>query len=286
MTIIGYDFYGPQFFRSPGGVVKDMYYGELKNGQYDQLEIRERTDVPTDSVKVGWNTDTRAIFEFTSDLEGGNITNGGLEIVSFLIRRRRADELTTYTLDKIPFVNNSQIEYVDKTQPNANLIYSIVPLAENAIDGKAVSVQAESDFVGWWIVDKATGNTLGFDQAIDDLGEVETELEQGRSVIETFSKYPTIYYSEKEYHTFTLEAALIPEELERSGYSYEKIKTQFISNHKPFLVKSDNGRLFVCDISNPTFKTPQNTWHGYDYATLSLEFTEIGTYEDYMNGVL
>lgn len=61
-----------------------------------------------------------------------------------MIKRRRADELTTYTLATVPFQNNVKIEYIDHTQPNTDLIYSIVPLAENMLDGKAVEVAVKA----------------------------------------------------------------------------------------------------------------------------------------------
>ncbi|OZB98010.1 hypothetical protein [Paenibacillus sp. XY044] len=288
MAIMGYDFYGTHFFRSPGSAVKDIFYGELKNGVYDELEIREATDstVSTTKEKEDWQIDTRAIFKFMGDLEGGNINNNGLKIVSFMIKRRKANELNSYTLATVPFQNNVKIEYTDYTQPNTDLIYSIVPLAENMLDGKAVEVQAKSDFVGWWVVDKDTNNVLGFDQAIDKIGEVETQLNQGRTVIETLSKYPSVFYSEKNYESFSLSTVLIPEDFSRSGLDYEEVLNNFIYNHKPFLVKSDDGRVFVCDISNPRATSPQNTWGDYDYKTIIFDFMEIGNYEDYVKGVI
>lgn len=288
MAIMGYDFYGIHFFRSPGGALKNTYYGELKNGVYDELEIREATDasVSTGSEKGQWEVDTRAIFKFNGDLEGGNINNNGLKIVSFMIKRRRADELTSYTLATVPFQNNVKIEYIDYTQPNTDLIYSIVPLAENMLDGKSVEVQVKSDFVGWWVVDKDTNQILGFDKAIGSIDEVETQLNQGRTIIETLSKYPSVYYSDKNYETFSLSTVIIPEEFSRSGLDYQKILQNFINNHKPFLVKSSDGRMFVCDISNPRSSTPMNTWTGHDYTVITFDFMEIGTYEDYIRGAI
>ncbi|WP_211749703.1 hypothetical protein [Paenibacillus sp. Marseille-Q4541] len=286
MTMIGLDFYGTHFFRSPGTAIRDMYYGELKNGTYDELEIREATNVNTDSNKSNWEADTRAIFKFIEDLEGGNIANNGLEIVSFQIKRRRLNELDGYTLATIPFENNKKIEYIDYTQPNGELIYSIVPLAENALDGKSVEIQTESMFVGWWIVDKETNNILPMDKSIGSMGDVETSLQQGRTVIETLTRYPTVFYSEKNYHEFSLSTVITPEEFNLSGLEYEKILNDFIYSHKPCLVKSSDGRLFICDVHYPKESTPQNTWKDYDYKTITFDFTEIGGYDEYMRGEL
>lgn len=286
MTMIGLDFYGTHFFRSPGTALRDMYYGELKNGVYDELEIREATNVDIGPTKSNWEADTRAIFKFIEDLEGGNIANNGLEIVSFQIRRRRPNELDGYTLATIPFENNKKIEYIDYTQPNGELIYSIVPLAENALDGKEVSTQTESDFVGWFLVDRDTNNVLAMDKSLDSPGEVDTELQQGRTVIETLTRYPSAFYTERNFHEFTLSTVIYPEEFSRSGFEYEKILNNFIYNHKPVLVKSSDGRVFICDVHSPKESSPQNTWEGYDYKVITLSFMEVGSYDSYMKGEL
>lgn len=283
MTIIGYDFYGTQFFRSPSNSLKDIFYGELKNGIYDELEIRERTDIDTSNVRSDWKIDHRAIFKFINDLEGGNIQNSGLEIVSFAIKRRKASEIESITLGHLPFINNQQIEYIDYTQPNDDLIYSIVPIAENDLEGKTQDVSITSNFVGWHLVDKETGSVLSFDKGMDSVGTAETQLNQGRVLIETMTKYPSAYYWDKEYESFSLSTVIIPSEFERSGQSYEKILNTFIRDHRPFLVKSDTGRIFAVDVSNPKLSTPLNTWKQYDYGVLTLDFVEVMSVDEYMN---
>lgn len=283
MTIIGYDFYGTQFFRSPSNSLKDIFYGELKNGIYDELEIRDRTDVDLSNVKSTWQIDHRAIFKFLGDLEGGNIQNSGLEIVSFAIKRRKTSDIDSITLGHLPFVNNTQIEYVDYTQPNDDLIYSIVPIAENDLEGRNVDVSISSSFVGWHLVDKTTGSVLSFDKGIDSVGTADTQLNQGRALIETMTKYPSTYYWDKEYESFTLSTVIIPSEFERSGQSYEKILNTFIRDHRPFLVKADTGRVYAVDVSSPRLSSPLNTWKEYDYGVLTLDFVEIMSVDEYMN---
>lgn len=285
-SILGYNFFGTEFFRSPSNGLTNAYYGEIKNAIVDELSIRSRTDVTTENIRDTWELDHRAIFKFLGDLEGGNITNSGLQIVSFQIKRRRASDIDSYTLATMDFVNNTQVEYFDYTQPNDELIYSIVPIAENQLQGAAADVQIESDFTGWFLVDKETNNVLAFDKAIGSVGDVETTLNQGRTVINTFSRFPTTFYNPNNYHEFTLSTVIIPEEFRRSGYDYKQVLDNFIYNHKPFLVKSDNGRVYICDVSNPRATTPQNTWKDYDYIQLSLDFMEVGTESEYMDGVL
>ncbi|KAA9007395.1 hypothetical protein F4V43_02590 [Paenibacillus spiritus] len=285
MTVIGLDFYGTQFFRSPGSVLKNISYVEMKNCIVDEFSIRENTEnVNTSPDKDEWDIDTKAIFQFLGDLEGGNIQNSGLKIVSFQIRRRKANELNGYTLDTVKFINGETIEYTDYTQSNEEYIYSIVPLAENALDGKSISIKTSSDFTGFWLIDKTNNISLPFDKSIGDVGDIETSLNQGRTVIETLSKYPSIFYSEGEFHEFELETVIIPSEFERSGIKYEEFINSIIKEHRPFLIKSSNGKMFVCDVHSPTFSTPKNTWKGYDYGVLKISCTEIGGYDEYMRG--
>lgn len=284
MTIIGFDFYGTHFFRSSTSAVNNIYYGELKNAIFDELSIRERTDIPMDNVKDTWQIDHRAIFQFLGNLEGGNIENSGLKITKFAIKRRKINEVNPITLSHMDFVNDSELVYHDYTQSNDELIYSVVPVAENGLEGNPSDTSVLSSFVGAYLVDKDTNNVLAFDTAIGNVGDIETQLTQGRTVIETMSRFPQVYYDPREYHQFTLTTAIIPSEFERSGKNYEDVLNNFIRKHIPYIVKFDTGRIFVCDVSNPRLSNPMNTWKDYDFGTISIDFVEVEDYETFMRG--
>lgn len=284
MTIIGYDFYGLQFFRSPVSAVNNIYYGEIKKAIYDEVNVRERTDIPMDNVKISWQIDHRAIFKFLGNLEGGNIENSGMKISKFAIKRRKINEVDPITLSHMDFVNDSELVYYDYTQPNDDLIYSVVPIAENGLEGNPSDTSITSSFVGAYLVDKDTNNVLVFDTAVGNIGDIQTQLTQGRTTIETMSRFPQIYYDPREYHQFTLTAAIIPNEFERSGKDYEDVLNNFIRKHVPFIVKFDTGRIFVVDASNPRLSSPLNTWEFYDYGTISIDFVEVDDYESFMKG--
>lgn len=283
MAFVGLDFYGTHFYRSPTSPVTNIYYGEIKKAIYDELNIRERTDTSMDNVKDPWQIDHRAIFQFFNNLEGGNIENSGLKIVKFAIKRRKINELNPITLAYMDFVNDSELVYYDYTQANAEYIYSVVPIAENGLEGNPSDTTCESDFTGWWVVNKYTNDVLGFDKYIgDSQSTVETPLNQGRAVLETLSEYPRIYYFKKRYHTFTLSTVIIPSEFERSGVKYEEIISKFIDNHVPLIVKSSDGRIFVADASTPKLSSPLNTWKQNDYGILTMDFVEIQGYNEFM----
>ncbi len=258
---------------------------KIKNCIVDEIHIRQRTDnlINLTSAKEGWQIDSYLLAKFLGNLEAGNLANSGIQIVKFAIKRRQVSELTPITLGYVDY-DGTSVEYTDYTQANGDYVYSIVPVGSNGLSGTANDVTASSSFVGWWLVDKENSKSLGFDKFLDSgAPTVSTQLNQGRVQIQTFSKFPSVYYTEQAFHSFTLSTVIIPSEFETSGQNYMDVLNNFILNHKPFLTKSSDGRVFVCDVSNARFSSPMNTWKQYDFGTISLDFVEIMEYADYMS---
>lgn len=284
MTIIGVDAFGINAFQSYSPPVRNIKYMEVKNAIYDEIHIREKTDgITTDNVKEDWQMDTILLAKFLGDLEAGNISNQGIQIEKFAIKRRKLNETQGITLGYKDFVNNNQFVYDDYTQPNDEFIYSIVPVGENGLEGLDNSINIKSDFAGWFLVDKDTNEVLPFDKAIDGSNTVDTSMTQGRVQIDTLTKYPRFMYTNSEYHTFQLKSVFIPEDWQRSGQQYQDILNKYVRSHKPFLIKSGSGEIYICEISTPTKTAPQNVYKGYDYMDLTVTCTEIMSFEDYMN---
>jgi hypothetical protein len=257
---------------------------QIKRCVVDELHVRSSTNssVNLTSSKDTWQIDTYLLTRFQGNLEAGTIDNGGLQITQFAIKRRKTDEITPITLGYVPYQVGTNVTYTDYAQANDTYIYSIVPVGENGLFGVPNEISVTSDFTGWWIVDKDTNKTLSFDKAIGNLGDMETTFNQGRVEIKTLSKYPQYYYYDEQYHNFTLSGVFIPSENERSSKEYFNILNNFIKNHKPYIVKSGDGRIFICDISNLKVSNPQNTWQGYDYIHVQIDCTEIEDYETFM----
>lgn len=283
MTIIGLDAFGINAFKSYSPPVRNIKYMEVKNAIYDEIHIREKTEgIDTSNIKEDWQIDTILLAKFLGDLEAGNISNQGVQIEKFAIKRRKLNEINGITLGYKDFINNNQFIYEDYTQPNDEFIYSIVPIGENGLEGNETSIIVNSDFTGWHVVDRETNEVLSFDKFIGSEGTVDTTLNQGRVEIDTLSRFKNIFYTDQEYHTFQLRAVFLPEEWQRSGQQYETILNQFVRSHKPFLVKGASGEVYIADCHSPTKSAPQNIYAGRDYMELTLNFTEIMTYEEYM----
>lgn len=239
------------------------------------------------NVKKTWDGNTKLLAKFKKNLEAGNIENDGIKIIGFQVNRRVKDTYDSIHVGDIysddAVLIGKEFEFNDYTQPNRKLIYSIRPIGENLLTGNANELEIESEFSGWWIVDKDTDQVIPFDKSIGSVGSVDYGMNQDRTVIDTFSQYPQIYYNgNRENHSFTLQATFLPEDGERSGEVYERMLNNFIRQHKPFIVKSSNGNIFVMDISNPRVSTPMNSWKNYDYIDFSVDALEIMTLEEYM----
>ena len=269
---------------------RNIRFLEGRNAIFDEVHLKEdANNINVNKERWGITTRLLAMFREGDRLSAGNILNDGIKIEKFIIKRRRIGETNNVVVGEAPYIENQRLDYIDYTQSNEKHIYSIVPLGENGIEGRPNEVEVESDFVGWWVVDKDENNVdhsdkiLAFDMFTDSNPMVSTQLNTGRTVIDTFSKYPHIFHTNQSYNSFSLTATFVPEEWDRGGKLYERMIQDAVINHKPMIVKSSDGRIYVCEVSNPQMSNPQNSYKQYDYVNLTLDFTEIMDYEEYMN---
>jgi hypothetical protein len=241
------------------------------------------------NIDEKWDNTTSLLAKFNKTLEAGSIANSGNKIVKFRIVRREADQDEngdTY-LGEMSFDNaaSADLTFDDITNPNTDLIYTVIPISENGLDGVPREIEVKSDFVGVWIVDKDTGEVLVFDKAIGNVGTVESTFNQQRTQIDTFGSYPQFYYSnDSGYEAFSLSTVILPDDGKRTGKKYKDILNKFIKDHNPKIVKLDTGRVFVADISNMRASSPMVTWDGADYMTITVDVTETQDYPSYMKG--
>ncbi|MET3505632.1 hypothetical protein [Halalkalibacter oceani] len=289
IPVLGFSAYGYNTeYESPTSPVRDFYYGEMNHAIFDEIHIRERVDVPFTSQKNTWQLDTRLLGTFKDTLEMGNIFASGLEIVDIIIKRREITETVDTVLDVIPFKNDERMVWTDHTQGNRTYIYSIVPRAENGLEAKPNSVEITSDFVGYYLIDHdGIGNpnenhVVAFNQSLESSLQFALQLNQGRTELETMTKYRRVFYTSESYHTFQLQGAFIPEEWERSGQMYERFLNNMIYKHKPLIIKGSDGLLFVADIHSPQREVPQNAYTGYDYYTLTVSGMESYDYKQFL----
>lgn len=283
--LLNYSVYGYECFSDDLPSVSDIQYVSIGEAIVDEMMIRTKTDQGNTNVKETWNNDTVLLSKFQNSLEAGNINNSGIKISSFQIKRKLVTDLDSIDVGEVVFNGNGSYDFYDYTQQNGNLLYTIVPMGENGLPGIPFDTNVTSSFSGIWLVDKDTNDVLVFDKSFN-IGTVDTSPTQSRVLLSTFSKYPQIFYSgETNYESFTLSTVLIPDDGERSYSKYLDVLNKFILDHKPKIVKFDNGKCLVVDISNPKTSTPTTTWDGYDYIQLSVDVVETDDYISYMKGV-
>lgn len=282
MPMIGFDFFGDSYFSSPTGSVRNIKKAELQNGIYDHFHLRERTDIDNSNEKVTWQIDSRILATFNGTMDAGNVfADSGLEIVKFAIKRRKIDEIEPITIGYAPFENNKEFTYLDITQPNDTFIYQVVPVASNDLESNPTEVEITSEFSGYFLVDVETDIIIPFDKSIGNVENVDKTQNKGRVQLDTFHRFPRYIYTNQRYNTFTLSTVLLPNVNERTYKQYERLE-RLINENKPLLVKGSNGSMYVCEASNLRDNSPKNSWTGHDYITVTLDFTEIMTVEDYM----
>ena len=284
--LLSYDFIGQDayFYPSTSGI-SNITFCEIENGIYDELKIDEDITIPLIDSKDPWYPSTRMLADFHNTLDAGNISSGnGLNIVSLNIKRRKPTELLpTIIQTGIPFQNNTTMTYVDYTCPVGEYIYSISPVASNGIEGTPIEIVTNSEFYGWYLVDKSTGSILKLN--LFDSGEpiINSRQKQGRVVIETLNQYPQIYRYDLAYFEGTLTATISADENETINNKLQEVMDKFINNHKPFLLKNGIGQVYIGDITNPQIISPLNVGlNNRPYFNLSFDFTEIMTLNDYL----
>lgn len=292
MPMIGFDFFAQSSFSSDLPPVTGIYDLNITEAVYDEVYVRSKTDstVDTTSTKDDWLPDTLLDAKFEGTLEGGNINNAGITITQMQINRRIAGSTDNISVATLPFVNNSTVNFTDATAPTGDYVYQVIPVGSNGLQGIPIEVSATSDFYGWWIVDKDTMNTFQFNLTIDNdphnmitYGSVPIALNQGRIQINTMSKYPQVYYSDAQYHTFDLNTIVIPS-VDYTWTDWNNL-VNMITQRKPLIIKAGSGDIYVCDVYAPQKTSLLNAYKNTDYMQVQVSAMEIMDYDSFMAGL-
>lgn len=282
--LIGYSTFGDEYFSDDLPSVNSITYAEFSGSIIDEISIR-KTDQSTSSIKETWQSDTILLALFQNSLEAGDINNDGVNIASFKVKRRLSTDLDSIDVGEVTYsASQLSYEFYDYTQPNGNLIYTIVPVGENGLEGTPFNTNVTSSFSGIFLVDKDTNDVLAFDKSFN-LGTVDSTLNQNRTILETFSKFAQVIYGQTSYETFTLTTVLLPDDGSQSNAKYLDVLNKFIMSHSPKVLKFDNGKIMVVDIGNVKSSTPTATWDGYDYTQITVDVTETQDFIQYMKGL-
>ncbi|WP_336786966.1 hypothetical protein [Paenibacillus sp. MMO-177] len=272
--IIGLDMIGAQGFKSLVPPVTNATYLEVENCVADVLQLQ--TNIDNDDTKDKWGYGTVLLATFNGDLEAGNIQMRENPISELRVKRRNLKDQNFIVVKELPFnPEPTQIVYDDYTVSSGEEYeYVIAPVDASGIEGFMTATYINPKFDGWWIVDPDQPELYNF-QFLYNLDDVNITVDEDRTEINTFSKFPKVYYGQKYARRGSLSSLFIPE-----GYNakeqYERL-IAMINAKKPYILKDGYGRNFRVDISAPQ-ETVQARMAGV--TKVAVNWVEVGEVND------
>ena len=131
--IIGLDFFGfneGAIFNSINSINK-FYRLEIQNAIFDEVHIRQRTDIPLDSQKQDWQLDTRLLAKFKNSLEAGNLDLQEQLIEFIRFKKRKLGNLGWMNVQDINYnLEQTTYTYNDRYVESGEIYeYAITPVA-------------------------------------------------------------------------------------------------------------------------------------------------------------
>ena len=280
MIFLGYSFAdGEHSFDSTPVDEKDYNSITLSGGKFDSL-FGSRGDKTAEDLRTGdWDFDTilRALFQ--DNTLAGNIDYAVSEIDKLRLKRRKKGELEWVTLfDKtVTTSDDLSMVYDDPTAGMGVYEYAVVPVI-GGIEGAFFANSIESNFNGMFIVDQ-TG-IYGTELEV----ECSSSVNQPSLVVATLArKYPyvihnpSIQYESGNASGFFVEKKNNGYDL-KGGLAFRKQLDKFLLNGMPKILKIDDGRMWLVDVTSGVTKTDQG--HP-EFITTSFDWVETGDAENF-----
>lgn len=277
--IIGYDSFGICDFRSELPLAQGQNFDlTMQNVYYDEIVITGTTfaDIK-DNTRPEWSIHTYLLAKFENDLEGGNVSLGGLEITHWKIRRRKITNLNFIDLDIVPTAQDGNFYYIDRT-PVTSVIYEyeVIPLSGD-IEGEAFTTQIECNYQHWWITDGEESYPLYANLEVSDI-----TTNMPRHIYEGFDEFPIISYGTQRYQSGRITAWILDGNAETSK-TYRENLIRFLNNKKPKHLKSPKGDVWIVDTHTVSHKYHLNLYRGDkedDVCSVDFSWTEIAKPKD------
>jgi hypothetical protein len=272
--IIGLDMIGSLPYSPFTPSTTGITYAEVSNMVVDAMQMQ--TNIDSANVKDSWGYGTVLLATFNGDLEAGNIQMRENAIEALRVKRRNLEESNFVVLAELPFnPEPTQIQYDDYTvSSNEEYEYVIAPVDTTGIEGFMTATYINPKFDGWWIVDPDRPEEFNF-QFLYNLEDVSITVEEDRTELSTFSKFPKVYYGQKYARKGNLSSLFIPNG-DSAKEQYEKL-IFMLNQHKPYILKDGYGRNFRVDISSPQEQIQTKT---SGMTKVSVNWVEVGEAND------
>lgn len=293
MIFLGYAFAGGNYSLDPSPViVNDITSVKIQNGIYDYLYSTLKDATYSTDVPSGWDFDTRLYAKFNGNLLGGNIDFALSEVSALRLKRRKYGD-TAWTFLYEQTVSTSEdlsILYYDKTaRANTKYEYTIVPVF-GQVEGSFFTNTVTPEYQGVFITDGTTTFGTELDIAITE------KRTKPRNIITTINrKYPyVISNGSNNYDSGTISAQWLEYDSETddwdvdNGHEFVKDLKDFLNNNSPKLIKYQDGRMWLAEISSSDITDSEDDAHLQVHT--SFDFTEIGDCDSgsdlYNNGII
>lgn len=267
--------------------VNDVNKIIIKSAIYDEINIKERTDMPFDTNKTEWQYDNYLLAKFENNLNGGNVDFTGLTVAKLAIKRRKSEEFDWQTIKILDYDKNTiDYEFYDKyVEANQEYEYTIVPVTDGNVEGNYINIdKIVPEFEGAFLVDK---NNLF--KLLLNLEYNNTERVQLNEVYQPIgSKYPIIVSNgDINYEKGSLSALVLSNETLNDSSNIDKRQEKLLrknllnllTNKKPMMLKDGNGNIGVISIlGNPQINYLNNL--GQSLANISFEWVEVADAND------
>lgn len=271
--IIGYDTIGAMPFEvgTPPIVASNVF---IRNSIIDELHIQ--SILTNDNTRENWTNGSILLAKFSGDLEAGNIAMRENPIDVIRIKRRNIQKLNFVTLKELEFnPDPTQIEYKDYgVSSDENYEYIVTPVDMSGIEGVMTSNNVSPRFEGWWLIDQDNPEENNF-QFLYNLDDMTITTDEERTELDTFARYPKVYYGQKRAKKGVLSGVFIPENISVRK-QFEKLD-KILALRKPLLLKNGYGRNYIVDVYVPSETIFSRI---KDMTKATLNWVEVGEYID------
>lgn len=258
---------------------------KVQNGMFDKLYLENGTDKPYDpDYSTEWDLLTIMSAGFNNNLNAGNLEYLLGVIKGVRIKRREVGTKDWALLAEYALSPNSTLKFnlVDNTaKSNTEYEYALVPILD--IDGGSEAQYMintiMTSFDGVYICDKDTiykfysGVSFGTGEQRNVTGIYEP---MGRKYPIIVSNGVTSYYKSSLKSTIITDDDLKNHTINRKEeVVYRKNILDFLTNHKPKIIKDWNGNAWlVMVLDNPRIEP--NNYLGFGISDIEFNYAEVG----------
>lgn len=291
--MLGYAFAGGQYTLDPTPVSENNANTiKIENAVFDEFYGNSTALEYSETIPIVWDFDTLFHAYFNNNLLAGNISFAVSEINKLRLKRRVKGSSNWVTIyeQTVNTADDLAVEYYDITaRANTTYEYTIVPVFDQ-VEGSLYTNEITTDFQGLFIVDRDNVFATELDVVISE------KRNKPRSVITTINrKYPyVISNGSNNYDSGNVSAQWLEYNSNDDSWDIEQARNyvhtlkDFLNNGSPKLIKYQDGRMWLIEVSSPEIIDTEDDAHLQVHT--SFDWVEIGDCDKgsdlYINGLI